>query len=98
MNRLVYLLILLLVSAQVDEYWAAVPVLPSAPQADDEEYPPSPQRPREEECSPHRKRVFAGLKPRTADLPLVRRGVPSAWDLTTPFAPPPLYVFMSLQI
>jgi hypothetical protein len=98
MNRLAYLLILLLISAQVDNSWAGVPVLPSAPQADDDEYLPSPQRPQQEECSPHQKPVFAGLKPQIADLPLVRRGVPSAWNLTTPFTPPPLYAFMSLQI
>jgi hypothetical protein len=28
---------------------------------------------------------------------LVRTGVPSEPNRTTPFAPPPLYVFMSLQ-
>jgi hypothetical protein len=28
----------------------------------------------------------------------VPRGVPSEWNPTTPFAPPPLYIFMSLQI
>jgi hypothetical protein len=98
MNRLAYLLILLLISAQVDDSWAPVPVGPFAPQADDDEYLPSPQRPQEEVCSPHQKPVFAGLKPQTAELPLVRRGVPSEWNLTTPFTPPPLYVFMSLQI
>jgi hypothetical protein len=98
MNRLAHLLILLLVWALVDDYWAAAPVWPSGPQADDNEYLPSPQRPQEEICSPHQKPVFAGLKPRTADVPLVRRGVPSEWNLTTPFAPSPLYVFMSLQI
>jgi hypothetical protein len=102
MNRLAYLLLLLLISAQVDNYWdnswAATPLVPSAPQADDDEYLPSPQRPQQEECSPHQKPVFAGLKPQTADSPLVRRGVPSERNLTTAFAPPPLYVFMSLQL
>jgi hypothetical protein len=98
MNRLAYLLILLLISAQVDNYWAAVPAVPSAAQADDDEYLPSSQRPQEEECSPHQKPAFAGLKPQAADLPLVRRGVPSDRNRTTPFAPAPLYVFMSLQL
>src|SRR5262249_32621757 len=91
-------LVLLLISAQVDDYWAAAPVLRSAPLADDHEYLPLRQRTRAEECSPHHEPVFAALRPQTADLPLVRRGVPCAWDLTTPFSRPPLYVFMSLQI
>jgi hypothetical protein len=98
MNRLAYLLLLLLVSAQVDDYWVGVPTLPSAPRADDDEYLPSPQRSQEEDCSPQQKLTFAGLKPQTVDLPLVRRGVPSEQNPATPFAPPPLYVFMSLQL
>jgi hypothetical protein len=98
MSRLAYLLLLLLISAQVDNYWAAAPLVPSAPQADDDEYLPSPQRPQEEECSPHQKPVFAGLKPQTVNLPLVRRGVTSERNVTPPFTPPPLYVFMSLQL
>jgi hypothetical protein len=98
MNRLAHLLILLVIWSLVDDYCVGVPVFPSVPLADDDEYLPSPQRSLEEACSPHQKPVFAGLKPQTADFPLVRRGVPSEWDLTTPFTPPPLYVFMSLQI
>ena len=98
MNRLAYLLLLLLVSAQLDDYWVAGPPWPSAPRADDDEYLPSPQRPQDDECSPHQKPTFAGLQPQTVDLPLVRRGVLSGQDRTPPFAPPPLYVFMSLQL
>ena len=99
MNRLAYLLILLLISALVDDFWAAAPVLPSAPLADDDdEYLPTQRRRQEEECSPHQKPVFVGLKTQTADLPLVRRGVPWEWNLTTPCTPPRLYIFMSLQI
>ena len=99
MNRLAYLLILLLISAQVDDAWAVALDSSSAPLADDDnEYLPSQQRPPEEECSPCQKPVFLGLKPQTADFSLVRRGLPSEWTLTTPFTPPPLCVFMSLQI
>jgi hypothetical protein len=99
MNWHAYFLVLLLIWAQVDDYWAAAPVLPSAPLADeDDEYLPSQWRPQEEECAPQQEPGFVGLKPQTADLPLVRRGVPSEWNLTTPFTPPPLYVFMSMQI
>jgi hypothetical protein len=98
MNWHSYFLILLLIWAQVDDFWVAALVLPSAPLADDDEYLSSQQRPQVEVCSSHQKPVFLGLKPQTADLPLVRRGVPSEWNLTTAFLPPPLYVFMSLQI
>jgi hypothetical protein len=99
MNWLPYFLILLLVSAQVDDYWAPALGLPSAPLADDDdEYTSSEQRQQEKECSSSQKLVFVGLKPQTADLPPPRRGVSSEWDLTTPFTPPPLYIFMSLQI
>ena len=99
MNRLAYLLILLLISALVDDFWAAAPVLPSAPLADDDdEYLPPQRRPQEGECPPHQKPAFVGLQPQTTDFSLVRRGLPSEWNLTTPFTPPPLYVFTSLQI
>jgi len=99
MKRLVFLLILLLISTQVDAAWAVAPDLPSAPLADDnDEYPPLKRRPQGEQSSSRQKPVFDGLKPQTADFSLVRRGVPSEWNLTTPFTPPPLYVFMSLQI
>src|SRR5215472_16379001 len=98
MNWHAYFLFLLLIWAQVDDYWLAASVLPSAPLTDDDEYLSSQQRPQEKECSSHQKLVFLGLKPQTADFPLVRRGVPSEWNLTPPFTPPPLYVFMSLQI
>jgi hypothetical protein len=99
MKRLAYLLVLLLISAQVDDYWAVAPVSSFAPLADDnDEYMPPQRRTQGEEHSSHQKPVFVGLKPEIADFPLARRGVPPERDLTTPFAPPPLYVFMSLQI
>jgi hypothetical protein len=97
MKRLAYLLLLLLISAQVDDTWAVAPVSPSAPLADDDEYLPSQWR-AQEECPPRQGPVLVGLEPQTADLPLVRRGVPLEWGRTTPFAPPSLYVLMSLQI
>src|SRR5262245_6915199 len=99
MNRLAYLLILLLISAQVDDAWAVPPVLAPGPLADDNNaYLPSQGRPQGEQSYSRQKPVFDGLKPQTADFSLVRRGVPSDGNLTTPFTPPPLYVFMSLQI
>ena len=98
MNWYAYFLFLL-IWAQVDDFWASGPVLPSAPLADDgDEYIPSQRRPEGDECSYRQKLVLVGLTPQTVDLLLIRRGLPSEWNLTTPFTPPPLYVFMSLQI
>ncbi len=99
MNRLSYLLILMMISAQVEDAWADAPVLPSAPLADDDEYLSSQRRrEEEEESSAHRKSDFVGLETRTAAILLVRKGVPSERNLKRAFTPPPLHVFMSLQI
>jgi hypothetical protein len=99
MNRLVYLLILLLSSVPVNDAWAVAPDLPSAPLADDnDEYLPLRRQVRDERSSSGQGPMFVGLKSQTADFAVVRRGVPSKWNLTTPCTPPPLYVFMSLQI
>jgi hypothetical protein len=98
MKRLTYLLVLLLISAQAEDAWAVVPVLPSAPLADDNhEYLAS--RPTQaEESSSRQKRAFAGFKPQTADYTPVRTGIAPKQNLAAPFGPLPLYVFMSLQI
>jgi hypothetical protein len=94
-----YLLILLMISAQVGDVWAVDPDMPSAPVADDnDEYLPAKRQRREEESASDQGPMFVGLKSPTADFPLVRRGVPFDRNLTTPFTPPPLYVLMSLQI
>src|SRR5262249_20157980 len=99
MKHFSYLLILLLISAQVDDAWVVVPASPSAPLADDDaEYLTVPRLVREERASRGREPIFVSLKRQTPDFPLFRGGVPSAWNPTTPFAPPPLCVFMSLQI
>jgi hypothetical protein len=98
MKRLPYLLILLL-TAQADDYWAVAPVLPSAPLADDnDEYLPAQRRPQEQRPFSRQKPVFEAVTPPDADFSFVPRGVPSEWNLTTPFGPPPLYVFLSLRI
>ena len=98
MTRFAYFLILCLFSAQVDDAWAVAPVLPSAPLSDDDdEYLPAKRQVRDEQSS-GQEPVFVGFKPQTANFPLGRRGLPLEWNLTTPFTPPPLYVFMSLQI
>jgi hypothetical protein len=99
MKRHAYLLILLLLSAQVDDAWAVAPVLSSAQSADDDnEYLPSERRTQGEESCARQEPICVGLKPHTADFSFVPWDVPSEWNLNTPFAPPPLYAFMSLQI
>jgi hypothetical protein len=99
MKRLAYLLLLLVISAQVDEAWVVAPVSPSVPLADDDdEYLPAQRRVGGEQYASGQGPTNIGLKPQAAESSVVRRGVPSEWDLTTPFTPPPLYLFMSLQI
>ena len=98
MKRFAYLLILLVLSAQVDDVWAVVPGLLPAPLADDnDEYLPAQQRFRAETSS-GQEPVFVGLKLHSGNFLFVRRGLPFGWNLTTPFHLPVLYVFMSLQI
>jgi hypothetical protein len=97
MKRFASFLILLLLSAQLDDYWAIAPPLASATLADDDnEYLPSQRRAREE--SADQKAAFADLQPRLADVPSERRALPFERNPATPFTPPPLYVLMSLQI
>jgi hypothetical protein len=99
MNRLAYLLVLLLISAQVDDAWAVAPALPSAPLSDEsDQYLPAQRQLQGAASAARQPPAFSGLKPRTADFTSVRSGVPSEWNLTTPFGPLPLYVLMSLQI
>ena len=99
MKRFAYLLVLLLISAEAGDAWAVAPVLPSAPLSDEnDEYLPA-QRQLQGAASVSRQTpAFNRRKTRTADFAPVRSGVPSEWNLTTPLAPPSLYVFMSLQI
>jgi hypothetical protein len=99
MKRLTYLLVLLVISAQVDDTWAVAPDVLSAPFADeDDEYLPSEPLTLGEESSSCQKPVFDAVKPLTADFRCVPGSVPSERNLTTPFAPLPLYLFMSMQI
>ena len=98
MKPLACFLILLLVSAPVDDALVAAPVLPSAPVADDtDEYLPAQARTRGEPSSRMQAVADAPNLP-AADIHFDPKGSPAGWTLTTPFAPSPLYVFMSLQI
>jgi hypothetical protein len=100
MKRLASLLILLLLmSAQVDDLWADAAVLPSSapPAADNDEYLPA-QRRQEKQSAPVPSPAPDAVALHQAVLSLAPRGVPSERSPTAPFTPPPLYVLMSLQI
>jgi hypothetical protein len=98
MKCFAYLLTLLLIMTQVDNAWVAAPASPSDPLVDtDDDYLPAHRRPKQEEPASHREPVFVGLHSPAADVAPARRGASFEWDRTTPFTPPPLYVFMSLQ-
>jgi hypothetical protein len=101
MKRIAYFLILLVITDLVDDAWAVASVLPGTSLAADDDYddeylPAQQQSGRDRSLS--RQPVFLGWNPRTAELSSGRRGLPVGWDLTARFAPPPLYVLMSLQI
>ena len=98
MNRFAYLLILILLSTQIDDAWAAAPVFQSASVASDsDEYLPAKRRLRDEESS-SQELLFVGLKTRTPGFPPARSGLSVESNLSTPFPATSLYVFMSLQI
>jgi hypothetical protein len=101
MKRITYFLVSMTIWAQFDDVLLApASVVLSAPLAsDDDEYVPSEGR---EEQSwlislPQRQSVGVASE---AVAPF-RGGMsrrPCEWEFATPFAPPPIYVFMSLQI
>jgi hypothetical protein len=98
-KRPAYFLLLLLISAQLDDGWAAAPASPSAPLVDDDdEYLPAQRRPQEEQIALGQWLPFAGLKVQPADSAVVQKGLSSRSNPATPFTPQPLYAFMSLRI
>jgi hypothetical protein len=98
MKLYAYLLIFLVMSAQVDDFWAGDPTLPTSapPVADNDEYLPAQRRPEEEESFCHQRPIFESVMPHLATI--LPTNVQARWNLTTPFTPPPLYAFMSMQI
>jgi hypothetical protein len=99
MKRLAPLLVLLLISAQVDDFYPATTISGSVPVAeDDNEYLPGRRPVLEEQVISGLGPMLVGLKPKTPSFSVVRRGAPSDWKLTTPFTPLPLHFFTSLQI
>src|SRR5215831_16675312 len=100
MKCIAYFLVFLTFWAQFDDV-LLISVLPfqSAPlSSDDNEYVSSGSQEQREWLVPRRQLQSVSVRLQVADFPLVRRAVPSEWNLTTPFASPLLYVFMSLQI
>jgi hypothetical protein len=94
-----YLLLLLLPVSQVDDTLAVTSnssVAPLAP--DNDEYLPVQRRPREEESASDQGRMLVSIKVPLAACLLVARAAPVNRASRTPFTPPPLYAFMSLQI
>jgi hypothetical protein len=102
MKRLAYFLILLLITDQVDDAWAFAPAWATTPVAADDDYDDDylpVQRQSARELSPcGHGPAFLGRDRQAAELTSCRRGVPSRSGLTGPFAPPALYVLVSLQI
>jgi hypothetical protein len=98
-KRRAYFLLLLLISAQLDDAWAAAPASPSAPIAEDnDEYLPAQRRPQEEEIALGQELPFACLKAQPADSPVAQQRLSSRSNPATPFTPQPLFAFMSLRI
>ena len=100
MKRIAWLLVFLTCWAQFDDV-----LLPCALDAqsaplldDDDEYIPFNSHDQETRSFGRQRPAGVHLKPRLGVFALVSSGVPSEPTLTTPLAPPPLYVFMSLQL
>jgi hypothetical protein len=98
MKRLVHLLIILLLSVQVDDAWVDALAVPSAPLVgDSDEYLPIEPRVREDRFFATRTALFASIKPRSWDAWHAQSGL-SSECLTATFSSSPLYRYMSLQI
>jgi hypothetical protein len=100
MKRNVYFLIFLSIWAQIDDILLTpASAYQSAPfPGDDDEYLPLKRQDHQQEFAPGRQPQSESVRFQTADLSFVEKNAPSDWNLTTPFAPASLYVFMSLQI
>jgi hypothetical protein len=99
MKRFIFLIALLLWGQVDDGLAVALTVSPASLAYDDDgddEYPQSQRESQKEESLP--KPATFSLKPQIVVLPPAQMSVPSECGLTTPLSPPPLYVFMSLQI
>ena len=99
MKRIACLLVFLTCWAQFDD--VLLPLALGAQSApvpdDDDEYIPSNSREQETRSVGRQRLGLVCLKPQPCIFASVRSGFPSEPTPTTPFAPPPLYVFMCLQ-
>jgi hypothetical protein len=102
MRRNAYFLAFLTFWVQVDDLLFAAlsragqsAPLPSSNEEEEFLPPNRPERP--QQSSFRRQPKSARLKAQAAAPSLVGKCLPSEWNLAAPFAPPPLYVFMSLQ-
>jgi len=99
-KRLVfYLLISLAFLAQIDDAWAVPTAAPyEPPLAGTDEYLPA-ERQQSQDRASRQKPAPGDSKPKAGQLSseCLRRSFPFWTDLSAPFNPPPLYVFMSLQ-
>jgi hypothetical protein len=99
MKALVYLLTVLLLSAQVDDCWVAPSVASPDPLINgDDEYLPPQRRPEDDNSILKQELVYVGLTPPAGDVSFDGKCLAPEWDLAAPFAPAPLYVFMTLLI
>jgi hypothetical protein len=101
MRRFAFLIVLLL-WGQVDDglavTFAVSPACPAYDDDGDDEYPEAQQGPQKEDSRPDKKPALFSLQPQTTDSSPGQRSLLSERSLTAPFSPPPLYLFMSLQI
>jgi hypothetical protein len=98
MALLVYLLIPVLLSSQVDDVWAVVCNFPTPPLVEEEVFIPSVRASKEAGSHADQKPVLPSLGSHTASFRIAQTGYQPERKSTSPLAPPPLYVFMSLQI
>jgi hypothetical protein len=97
MTRYSYLLIILLISAQVDNFWDVAPFSRSFPVADDDEYLPSPLRARQETPGPDDTLWLPGTRRPPENLSPDRTWMPCEYKVLNPGCRFLLYIFMSLQ-
>jgi hypothetical protein len=98
-KRLAYFLLLLLISAQIDDVWDAAPTSSSASLVDDnDEYLPAQRRPQEEQIALAQWPPLVDMKAQAADWSVVHKCPPSGPDPAPPFTLQPLFAFMPLRI
>jgi hypothetical protein len=96
--KIIYLLIALLFSAQLDDAWMSGPVPCSSPVAgDNDEYLPSERRQHSEASASRHRPAHVGLNRPAVDFFASGRGLATGSKLLLTFGRSSLYVFMSLQ-